>query len=709
MAQEHCPDASALRRLLLGELSGADATALEEHFARCERCLRLAEELSEDDRLDQALRARAALPPDPDRAVADELIERLQRLPLSATVRPGQAGKPDHDPEATTDDSGQGNQSRAEMPPVAPADAEESGSLPEVVARLEVPPPRPADRVGERIAGYEILGVLGRGGMGVVYKARQEVPDRVVALKMVLSGRLNEDEVRRLRAEGEAAARLDHPGIVSVFEVGQHEGHPFFSMAYVDGKTLAHRLQGGPLPAREAAELVTAVAEAVAHAHARGVIHRDLKPGNILLGADGRPRVSDFGLAKRVEGDSSLTATGQILGTPSYMPPEQAQGQKEIGPVADVYALGAVLYALLVGRPPFQGATALETVRQVLEQEPVPPRRLNATVPRDLETICLKCLRKEPGKRYPSASALAEDLRCFLDGRPIEARPVPAWERVLKWARRRPAQAALVGAVVLAVLGGVAAVLFYFRYREQEYAYTEQQNAYKEQENAGLTKRLERGRRVNDHWSRGPAAEAAGSFAEAKKHYDRALALLEDDADGGELRRRITDAHDRVQRKQEEEAARRKRSDEREDFQGRVKQFGLNRKEMLYHFVSFDEQDATPRCRHRPAEGGCGTRRAWDFPRRPDARRCGGAAALAAPGRGPGAVRPAGVGMLPGAAGVGGVRDGVRPAQGTASPGCGRQPGKGPRLDRAALRHRALPGRSGPLPPQSVRAGGRVL
>src|SRR5689334_3592615 len=232
MTEERCPDAAAVRRLLLGEVSGAEAAALEEHFARCERCLRLAEELSEEDGLAQALRAQAALPADPDRPRAERLMALVESLPLRRESS-----------QTTT-----------------------VGSV--RVAVREGPdqtPRRPADRVGERIAGYEILGVLGRGGMGVVYKARQEVPDRVVALKMVLSGRLNEDEVRRLRAEGEAAARLDHPGIVPVFEVGQHEGHPFFSMAYVDGQTLAHRLHGGPLPAREAAELVMAVAEAVAH------------------------------------------------------------------------------------------------------------------------------------------------------------------------------------------------------------------------------------------------------------------------------------------------------------------------------------------------------------------------------------------------------------------------------------------------------------
>jgi serine/threonine protein kinase/DNA-binding SARP family transcriptional activator len=297
------------------------------------------------------------------------------------------------------------------------------------------------------IAGFEVLGLLGRGGMGVVYQARQVQLNRLVALKMIRAGEhAGPEDLARFRAEAEAVARLQHPHIVQIFEVGEHAGLPFFALEYLEGGSLQHRLQGSPLPAREAAQLVQTLARAIHAAHQRGIIHRDLKPANVLLDQDGRPKITDFGLAKRVEGGAGLTQSGVVMGTPSYMAPEQARGRgKAVGPAADVYALGAVLYECLTGRPPFKAATPLDTMLQVRSDEPVPPRRLQPKTPPDLETICLKALQKEPGKRYASATALADDLKRFLSGEPIQARPSTPWEKAVKWARRKPTAAALTG------------------------------------------------------------------------------------------------------------------------------------------------------------------------------------------------------------------------------------------------------------------------
>jgi WD40 repeat protein/tRNA A-37 threonylcarbamoyl transferase component Bud32 len=330
---------------------------------------------------------------------------------------------------------------------------------------------RHQDASPSRIFGdYELLTELARGGMGVVYKARQRNLNRLVALKMILAGELaGEDEVRRFHAEARAAAHLDHPGIVPIFEVGRRQGRIFYSMALIEGQSLAARVKDGPLAAMEAAIVVQEVAEAMHYAHQQGVIHRDLKPHNILVGRDGRPRVTDFGLAKQTKRDSNLTGTGQILGTPSYMPPEQAAAQTErVGPHSDVYSLGAILYCLLVGRPPFHAANPVDTLRQVLEREPVSPRELNPQVPRDLETICLKCLEKEPARRYASAQALADELQRFLNKKPILARPVTRAQRLVKWSRREPKTAALLAAVFLSLLvGAIASTHFGLRANEQ--------------------------------------------------------------------------------------------------------------------------------------------------------------------------------------------------------------------------------------------------
>jgi serine/threonine-protein kinase len=310
-----------------------------------------------------------------------------------------------------------------------------------------------------QVPGYEVQGELGRGGMGVVYRAWHRRLNRPVALKMLLAGAYAEPADReRFQREAEAVAALCHPNVVQVHDVGDVDGRPYFTMEFVEGGNLADQIQGVPQPAPRAASLVATLAEAVHAAHQSGIVHRDLKPGNILLTREGAPKVSDFGLARRLEGDGGLTLSGTPMGTPSYMAPEQARGDKKaIGPATDVYALGAILYELLTGRPPFRADSAAATLQQVLTDEPVPPARLNPKVPRDLTTICLKCLSGEPGRRYVSAAALAEDLRRFLRGEPIAARPAGRLERLARWARRRPAAAALLAVALLVaatVLGG---------------------------------------------------------------------------------------------------------------------------------------------------------------------------------------------------------------------------------------------------------------
>ncbi len=318
-----------------------------------------------------------------------------------------------------------------------------------------------------KFCNYELLEEIGSGGMGVVYRARQIRLNRQVALKMIRAGRFSsETEIQRLRVEAQAAAQLDHPGIVPVFEVSEHEGLHFFTMALVDGQTLSAKLNDGPLPIREAASIMQSVAEAVAYAHSKGVIHRDIKPGNILIDRTGQPRVSDFGLAKQISIDSELTTTGQILGTPSYMPPEQALGKvHEIGELADVYSLGAVLYATLTGRPPFQAQTSVETLRLVVDQLPLAPRLLNPSVPKDLETICLKCLEKSPSRRYLAARDLADELQRFLNGEPILAQPAGPMRRVVQWYRRHRTAAAISASVLLMFIG-VSAVSSFAWIRE---------------------------------------------------------------------------------------------------------------------------------------------------------------------------------------------------------------------------------------------------
>jgi serine/threonine-protein kinase len=296
--------------------------------------------------------------------------------------------------------------SPASEPTVPPAET----ALDPALARFNVP-------------GYEVLGELGRGGMGVVYKARQTALKRQVALKMILSGvHAGPQERERFRSEAEAVASLQHPNIVQIYEVDHHEGLPYFALELVDGGSLAQRLDGRPQPARYAAELVETLARAVHHAHQHGIVHRDLKPGNILLMTDGTPKITDFGLAKHLDTSDGPTRSGTVMGTPSYMAPEQAGDKaKPIGPATDVYALGAILYELLTGRPPFKADNPLDTVMQVLDHEPEQPRLYNRQVNPSLEAICLKCLEKSPRDRYPSAQALADDLAAYLRGEPVQA------------------------------------------------------------------------------------------------------------------------------------------------------------------------------------------------------------------------------------------------------------------------------------------------
>ncbi len=373
-----------------------------------------------------------------------------------------------------------------------PPRAESSDPSETKVVDSATPPAIPLRRPGggavpDRVGDYEVLGILGRGGMGVVYKAWQKGLNRTVALKMLLGGvHSSPSELRRFQTEAEAAARLQHPNIVQIYDVGEVDGRPFLALEYVDGGSLSQRLDGNPQEPRTAAALVETLARAMHYAHERGVVHRDLKPANILLVGGGgwrvegerqpsstlhpppstlHPKITDFGLAKRIDIDAGQTNTGAVLGTPSYMAPEQAGGRlDEIGPATDVYALGAILYDLLTGRPPFKGTTLADTLEQVRSVEPVSPVRLQPHVPRDLETVCLKCLHKEPTRRYTTAQALAEDLNRFLAGEPVRARRTPVWERAAKWSKRHPARAGLIvvstATLAGALIGSVAFAQF---------------------------------------------------------------------------------------------------------------------------------------------------------------------------------------------------------------------------------------------------------
>jgi WD40 repeat protein len=411
----NCPPIAVLERLLAEQLNGAELGPVENHVENCGACQRALDHLA-------------------------VVTAGPVSVHLLAAAHPGGDDWP--------------GQARGEFPfPTA------GGSEPPAVGPLP------------RVDGYEILGEIGRGGAGVVYRACQLGLDRQVALKMIPPGsHLTAEARERLRHEARAIARLRHPNIVQVYDVGEHAGCPYFSLELVDGGTLARRLLAGPLPPAEAARVVETLARAIDYAHQHGIVHRDLKPSNVLLpnADDLFPKITDFGLAKEYAAEDAptgpVTRDGVILGTPAYMAPEQARGTGEgVGPAADVYALGVIQYELLAGRPPFRAATPLDTLLQVVHHDPVPPTRLVPSVPRDLEAVCLKCLEKEPRNRYATAAALADDLGRFADGRPTLARPPGLAGRVLKLARRRPLVTGLVLLAAASLAAGFGGVLWQWR------------------------------------------------------------------------------------------------------------------------------------------------------------------------------------------------------------------------------------------------------
>jgi eukaryotic-like serine/threonine-protein kinase len=381
------------------------------------------------------------------------------------------------------------------------------------------------------VAGYKVLGELGRGGMGVVYKARQRGLNRLVALKMVLAGaHASAHQLARFHIEAEAVARLQHPNIVLIYEVGEQDGLPFFSLEFVDGGPLDRKLGGKPLPPREAAQLCASLARAMHFAHERGILHRDLKPANVLLTSDGIPKITDFGLAKRLEeDDSNQTKSGTILGTPSYMAPEQALGNvHELGPQSDLYSLGAMLYEFITGKPPFQGPTPMDTVIKVTQEEVVAPSRLQPEVPSDLETICVKCLQKEPANRYTNCFELAEDLNRYLIGEPILARPVGSIERAVRWCKRNPRWAGM--------WGSIAALLLVLAGGSTYAAFTINAAKYQAEENARIAQKNEERAKTNEEKAKEFGNSASNAYATLIR---KVQAMLNDKPDLQDLKQQI--------------------------------------------------------------------------------------------------------------------------------------------------------------------------
>jgi eukaryotic-like serine/threonine-protein kinase len=474
---EHCPTQGELERLFAAERDSDNSALLEAHVESCPDCQRHLEALFQaldPESLQQLRHRKRGEPQSGSKAFLCRLKATQPSLCSLGAVT---------------------NELTCEIPPVV--------SLPAVLSSAP------------NLPGYEILGEVGCGGMAVVYQARQVMLNRLVALKVMKSGPwTSAGERARFQREAEAIARLQHPNIVQVFEVGEHEGQFYVVVEFITGGSLSSKLAGTPQEPRAAAQLLETVARAIGYAHQQGIIHRDLKPANVLLTADGAPKVADFGLAKVLdEPAAGQTQSGQILGTPSYMAPEQAQGQcAQIGAATDIYALGAVLYELLTGRPPFRAATSFDTMMQVVHEEPVPPRRLQSKIPGELETICLRCLEKAPERRYATAAAMADDLQRFLRHEPIQARPAGAVERLCKWTRRKPVLAWLLGTVVVGLVALSVAVVLLVIAKAQE-----SQARQEAEENAGHAHQARHALEVDNYFHRIALAKTAWEMGEIAK------------------------------------------------------------------------------------------------------------------------------------------------------------------------------------------------